>query len=54
MQQWLNLVPVLGVLVNLAAAMTNLTATIIARRSTVSGQAGNGTTPAAASDSARG
>ena len=53
MQQWLNLVPVLGGLANLAAAMTNLTATIIARRSTVSGQAGNGITPAAASASAR-
>ena len=53
MQQWLNLVLVLGALANLAAAMTNLVATIIARRGTVSSQAGNGITPAAASASAR-
>jgi len=33
--------------------MTNLVATIIARRGTVSGQAGNGITFAAASASAR-
>ena len=31
MQQWLNLIPVGGALLNLAAAMTNLATTIINR-----------------------
>jgi hypothetical protein len=34
MQQWLNLVPMAGALLNLAAAMTNLAITIMNRRST--------------------
>ena len=36
MQQWLNLVPMAGALLNLAAAMTNLAITIINRRGTAS------------------
>ena len=38
MQQWLNLVPMAGALLNLAAAMTNLASTIINRRGTTSDQ----------------
>ena len=34
MQQWLNLVPMAGALLNLSAAMTNLATTIINRRGT--------------------
>jgi hypothetical protein len=34
MQQWLNLIPMAGALLNLAAAMTNLAITIINRRGT--------------------
>lgn len=41
MQQWLNLVPMVGVLLNLSAAMTNLASTIINRRSTASDRVGN-------------
>jgi len=33
MQQWLNLVPMAGALLNLAAAITNLAITIMNRRS---------------------
>ncbi len=36
MQQWLNLVPMVGALLNLSAAMTNLAITIINRRGTTS------------------
>ena len=32
MQQWLNLVPMVGALLNLSAAITNLAVTIINRR----------------------
>ena len=32
MQQWLNLVPMAGALLNLSAAMTNLAITIMNRR----------------------
>ena len=44
MQQWLNLVPMVGAVLNLSAAMTNLAITIINRRgtpSTTSDQDGN-------------
>ena len=41
MQQWLNLVPMAGALLNLSAAMTNLAATIINRRRTISDQVDN-------------
>jgi hypothetical protein len=43
MQQWLNLVPMAGALLNLAAAMTNLVSTIINRRGTTSDQVDNET-----------
>jgi len=36
MQQWLNLIPMVGALFNLSAAMTNLAITIINRRGTTS------------------
>ncbi len=36
MQQWLDLVPMVGALLNLSAAMTNLAITIINRRGTTS------------------
>jgi hypothetical protein len=41
MQQWLNLVPMAGALLNLAAAMTNLTITIMNRRGTTSDRVDN-------------
>ena len=41
MQQWLNLVPMIGALVNLSAAITNLAITIINRRGTTSDPADN-------------
>jgi hypothetical protein len=41
MQQWLNLVPMAGVLLNLAAAMTNLAVTIMSRRGTIDDQVDN-------------
>ena len=41
MQQWLNLVPMVGALLNLSAAMTNLAITIINRRGTISDRADN-------------
>jgi hypothetical protein len=41
MQQWLNLVPVVGALLNLSAAVTNLAITIMNRRSTTTGRADN-------------
>jgi hypothetical protein len=41
MQQWLTLVPTVGALLNLAAAMTNATATIMNRRGTTSDRADN-------------
>jgi hypothetical protein len=41
MQQWLNLLPMVGALLNLAAAMTNLASTIINRRGTTSDQVDN-------------
>ena len=41
MQQWLNLVPMVGALLNLSAAMTNLAITIINRRSTTSDRVDN-------------
>jgi hypothetical protein len=34
MQQWLNLLPIVGILFNLATALTNLTSAIINRRKT--------------------
>ena len=34
MQQWLNLIPMAGALLNLSAAMTNLAITIMNRRGT--------------------
>ena len=43
MQQWLNLVPMVGALLNLSAAMTNLAITIINRRGTTSDRADNDT-----------
>ena len=36
MQQWLNLIPMAGALLNLSAAMTNLAITIMNRRGTTS------------------
>ena len=41
MQQWLNLVPMAGALLNLATAMTNLPITIMNRRGTTSDRGGN-------------
>jgi hypothetical protein len=41
MQQWLNLVPMVGALLNLSAAMTNLAATIMNRRGTTSDRGDN-------------
>jgi hypothetical protein len=41
MQQWLNLVPMAGAVLNLSAAMTNLAITIINRRGTTSDRSGN-------------
>ena len=41
MQQWLNLVPMAGALLNLSAAMTNLAITIINRRGTTSDRVDN-------------
>jgi hypothetical protein len=41
MQQWLNLVPMAGALLNFAAAMTNLVATIMNRRGTTSDRVDN-------------
>jgi hypothetical protein len=43
MQQWLNLVPMTSAPLNLAAAMTNLAATIINRRGTTTDQVDNDT-----------
>ena len=43
MQQWLNLIPMAGALLNLSAAMTNLAITIINRRGTTSARADNDT-----------
>ena len=43
MHQWLNFVPMASTLLNLAAAMTNLTATIINRRRATSDRADNDT-----------
>ena len=43
MQQWLNLVPMAGALLNLAAAMTNLAITIMNRRGTTSDRVDNDT-----------
>jgi hypothetical protein len=40
MQQWLNLVPMVSALLNLAAAMTSLAATMN-RRGTISGRVDN-------------
>jgi hypothetical protein len=42
MQQWLNLVPMAGALLNLAAAMTNLATTIMNRRGTTDDRGDNG------------
>jgi hypothetical protein len=41
MQQWLNLLPMAGALLNLSAAMTNLAITIINRRGTTSDRVDN-------------
>jgi hypothetical protein len=41
MQQWLNLVPMAGALLNLSAAMTNLAITIINRRGTTGDRGDN-------------
>ena len=41
MQQWLNLVPMASALLNLSAAMTNLTITIMNRRGITSDQGDN-------------
>ena len=41
MQQWLNLVPMAGALLNLSAAMTNLAITIINRRGTTNDRVDN-------------
>ena len=41
MQQWLNLVPMAGALLNLSAAMTNLAITIMNRRGTTSDRVDN-------------
>ena len=41
MQQWLNLAPMAGALLNLSAAMTNLAATIMNRRGTISDRVDN-------------
>ena len=41
MQQWLNLVPMVGALLNLSAAMTNLAIAIINRRRTASDRVDN-------------
>jgi hypothetical protein len=41
MQQWLNLVPTAGALLNLLAAMTNLAITIMNRRATTSDRPDN-------------
>ena len=41
MQQWLNLIPMAGALLNLSAAMTNLAIMIMNRRSTTSDRANN-------------
>jgi len=41
MQQWLNLLPMVGALLNLSAAMTDLATTIINRRGTVSDRGDN-------------
>ena len=44
MQQWLNLVPMAGALLNFSAAMTNLAITIINRRGTFNDRGDNDTT----------
>ena len=41
MQQWLNLVPMVGAVLNLSAAMTNLAIAIINRRAITSDRADN-------------
>jgi hypothetical protein len=41
MQQWLNIVPMAGALLNLSAAMTNLAITIMNRRGTPADRADN-------------
>jgi hypothetical protein len=41
MQQWLNLVPMVGALLNFSAAVTNLAITIINRRGTTSDRVDN-------------
>src|SRR5690348_667971 len=43
MQQWLNLIPMAGALLNLSAAMTNLAITIMNRHGTTSGRVDNDT-----------
>jgi hypothetical protein len=45
MQQWLNLVPIVGAFLNFSAAMTNLAITIINRRGTTSDRVGNDIAP---------
>jgi hypothetical protein len=41
MQQWLNLVPIVGALLNLSAVMTNLAITIMNKRRTVGDRTDN-------------
>jgi hypothetical protein len=41
MQQWLNLLPMVGALLSLSAAMTNLASTIINRRGTTGDRVDN-------------
>jgi hypothetical protein len=43
MQQWLNLIPIVGALLNLGAAITNLAATIMNRRGAISDRVDNDT-----------
>jgi hypothetical protein len=45
MQQWLNLIPMVGALLNLSAAITNLAITIMSRRGTASDRIGNDSAP---------